>query len=85
MRLGEYDEQAFDSDTAEAALSAHFAPDELNRADIRGLSVARRAAGALIAYLTATQKNSLAHIDHISLYRRSAYMLLISLRGAIWS
>lgn len=76
VRLGEYDEQAFDSDTAEAALSVHFAPDELNRADIRGLSVARRAAGALIAYLTATQKNSLAHIDHISLYRRSAYMLL---------
>lgn len=76
IHMGAFDEQAFESEAAEAALAEHFAAEELKKDEIHGLKVARQAAGALIAYLMSTQKNSLAHIDHITLYRRSAYMLL---------
>ena len=74
--LGEFDDEAYLEENAEEALKAHFPQSDLNQEDIRDLDVARRAAGALIQYLTSTQKNSLQHIDHIALYRRSAYMTL---------
>ena len=74
--LGEFDDEAYLEENAEDALKAHFPQSDLNQEDIRDLDVARRAAGALIQYLTSTQKNSLQHIDHIALYRRSAYMTL---------
>lgn len=76
VRLQEFDDDAYEPENAEAALSHHFPADDLNSAQLRGLDVARQAAGALIGYLTQTQKNGLAHIDHITLYRRGAYMLL---------
>lgn len=72
--LSEFDDEAYLEENAEEALKAHFPQSDLNQEDIRDLDVARRAAGALIQYLTSTQKNSLQHIDHIALYRRSAYM-----------
>ena len=74
--LSEFDDEAYLEENAEEALEAHFPQSDLNQEDIRDLDVARRAAGALIQYLTSTQKNSLQHIDHIALYRRSAYMTL---------
>lgn len=74
--LSEFDDDAYLEENAEEALKAHFPQSDLNQEDIRDLDVARRAAGALIQYLTSTQKNSLQHIDHIALYRRSAYMTL---------
>lgn len=74
--LSEFDDEAYLEENAEEALKAHFPQSDLNQEDIRDLDVARRAAGALIQYLTSTQKNSLQHIDHIALYRRSAYMTL---------
>lgn len=74
--LSEFDDEAYLEENAEEALKAHFPQNDLNQEDIRDLDVARRAAGALIQYLTSTQKNSLQHIDHIALYRRSAYMTL---------
>ena len=74
--LSEFDDEAYIEENAEEALKAHFPQSDLNQEDIRDLDVARRAAGALIQYLTSTQKNSLQHIDHIALYRRSAYMTL---------
>lgn len=74
--LSEFDDEAYLEENAEKALKAHFPQSDLNQEDIRDLDVARRAAGALIQYLTSTQKNSLQHIDHIALYRRSAYMTL---------
>ena len=74
--LSEFDDEAYLEENAEEALKAHFPQSDLNQEDIRDLGVARRAAGALIQYLTSTQKNSLQHIDHIALYRRSAYMTL---------
>ena len=74
--LSEFDDEAYLEENAEEALKAHFPQSDLNQEDIRALDVARRAAGALIQYLTSTQKNSLQHIDHIALYRRSAYMTL---------
>ncbi len=74
--LSEFDDGAYLEENAEEALKAHFPQSDLNQEDIRDLDVARRAAGALIQYLTSTQKNSLQHIDHIALYRRSAYMTL---------
>lgn len=74
--LSEFDDEAYLDENAEEALKAHFPQSDLNQEDIRDLDVARRAAGALIQYLTSTQKNSLQHIDHIALYRRSAYMTL---------
>lgn len=74
--LSEFDDEAYLEENAEEALKAHFSQSDLNQEDIRDLDVARRAAGALIQYLTSTQKNSLQHIDHIALYRRSAYMTL---------
>lgn len=74
--LSEFDDEAYLEENAEEALKAHFPQSDLNQEDIRDLDVARRAAGALIQYLTSTQKNSLQHIDHIALYQRSAYMTL---------
>lgn len=74
--LSEFDDEAYLEENAEEALKAHFPQSDLNQEDIRDLDLARRAAGALIQYLTSTQKNSLQHIDHIALYRRSAYMTL---------
>lgn len=74
--LSEFDDEAYLEENAEEALKAHFPQSDLNQEDIRDLDVARRAAGALIQYLTSTQKNSLQHVDHIALYRRSAYMTL---------
>ena len=74
--LSEFDDEAYLEENAEEALKAHFPQSDRNQEDIRDLDVARRAAGALIQYLTSTQKNSLQHIDHIALYRRSAYMTL---------
>lgn len=74
--LSEFDDETYLEENAEEALKAHFPQSDLNQEDIRDLDVARRAAGALIQYLTSTQKNSLQHIDHIALYRRSAYMTL---------
>ena len=74
--LSEFADEAYLDENAEKALKAHFPQSDLNQEDIRDLDVARRAAGALIQYLTSTQKNSLQHIDHIALYRRSAYMTL---------
>ena len=74
--LSEFDDEAYLEENAEEALKAHFPQSDLNQENIRDLDVARRAAGALIQYLTSTQKNSLQHIDHIALYRRSAYMTL---------
>ena len=74
--LQQYDDAAYEPENAERALSEHFTPEDLRQEDIRGLTVARQAAGALIGYLTGTQKNGLVHIDHIALYRRSAYMVL---------
>ncbi len=74
--LSEFDDETYLEENAEKALKAHFPQSDLNQEDIRDLDVARRAAGALIQYLTSTQKNSLQHIDHIALYRRSAYMTL---------
>ena len=76
VSLSEFDDEAYLEENAEEALKAHFPQSDLNQEDIRDLDVARRAAGALIQYLTSTQKNSLQHIDHIALYRRSAYMTL---------
>ena len=74
--LGEFDDEAYTAERAESALSRHFAASELQQDGVKGIPVARRAAGALLEYLDSTQRVDLKHIDHIALYDRAAFMLL---------
>jgi len=68
-------EELFQYAQASKALAAHFGKGvaELGLAD-RRLGVS--AAGALLAYLTETQKNALSHILAIQPYERSRFMAL---------
>jgi len=65
---------AFSHDTAEQALAKHFGTASLEgfgfvdgQADVQAI----RAAGAILDYLTETQKSSLEHIDRLVPYRTS--------------
>ncbi|MDO5110859.1 MAG: DNA mismatch repair protein MutS [Clostridia bacterium] len=71
-----YDNWAFAHDQAYTRILGHFKVSSLDGFGCEDMRCAVSAAGALIAYLEETQKNTLAHIRRIRPVRRSAYMQL---------
>jgi DNA mismatch repair protein MutS len=71
-----YDTWAFEYDYAKSTLEEHFNTATLNGYGCEDLKHGVSAAGALMHYLKYTQKNSLSHINHISLSRSNTYMTL---------
>ena len=61
---------------AKAALLAHFHVQSLDTYGIGAMKLGVRAAGALMSYLEETQKNALEHMNAISEYHDSRYMML---------
>ncbi len=70
------DSRNFEPAKAEARLLRHFNISSLSPFGCDKMALAVPAAGALMAYLEETQKNSLAHIRKISVTRRSLFMAL---------
>ncbi len=71
-----YAKWAFDPETAKKNLLSHFRLADLSGYGCEGMTEGICAAGALLAYLNETQKNALEHINAISVYRRSSFMVL---------
>ena len=61
---------------AKAALLSHFKVQSLDTYGIGAMKLGVRAAGALMSYLEETQKNALEHMNAISEYHDSRYMML---------
>ena len=71
-----YAKWAFDPETARKNLLSHFKLVDLSGYGCEDMEAGICAAGALLAYLNETQKNSLTHINTISVYKRSSFMVL---------
>lgn len=74
--LQQYAESAYLLNAATERLQAHFGVQTLAGFGCEGLPYAVSAAGALMQYLSDTQKNALSHIHSIRTLRRSSYMTL---------
>ena len=61
---------------AKTALLSHFGGQSLDALGIDGLRLGVRAAGALMKYLSETQKNALEHMTRIERYYDKRYMML---------
>ncbi|MBP3645221.1 MAG: DNA mismatch repair protein MutS [Clostridia bacterium] len=61
---------------AKTALSEHFSVQSLDALGISSMRLGVRAAGALMKYLSETQKNALQHMTKIAPYHDSKYMML---------
>lgn len=71
-----YHSWAYESHNALNKLLSHFNVKMLSGYGCENMPRAISAAGALIAYLEETQRNTLQHINKISTYTRSDYMVL---------
>ncbi len=71
-----YPDFTFEPDFAADTLCLHFGVNNLSGFGADEQSVSVGAAGALLDYLKETQKNSLAHINAISVITKEAYMSL---------
>ena len=68
----------FDDGLCVKALKEHFKVNSLEGLGLTDFNCGQISAGALLQYLYETQKNSLAHLSHISTYTTGKYMLLDS-------
>ena len=68
----------FKESEAVRLLTRHFSVASVSALGLDDLPAALLAAGALLAYLEETQKNSLQHIDRLQIYNPSRYMILDS-------
>lgn len=66
----------FDDDMCKKALTDHFKVYDLSALGIDNYDVGTNAAGALMQYLTETQKNSLSHLTQIIPYSTNKLMIL---------
>jgi len=71
-----YGDWAFETETAKKNILSHFGLMNLDRFECADLPAGIGAAGALLAYLSETQKNTLAHISDLKVDRRRDYMVL---------
>jgi DNA mismatch repair protein MutS len=71
-----FDDYYFSPDFAYEKLVKHFHVANLDGFGVSEKSVAVAAAGAVLAYLEETQKNALAHIRKLTLYRTADYLLI---------
>lgn len=74
--VGSYQDWAFEYQNARKNLLTHFKVADLSGFGCEEMRSGICAAGALLAYLNDTQKNTLSHISGIRVYRRSEYMVL---------
>lgn len=72
----EYALWAYNEHTALKNVLDHFHVAGLDGYGCANMTAAISASGALLAYLNETQKNSLEHINRISLYRQEAFLVL---------
>ncbi len=68
----------FSDETAQGVLLRHFKVNNLAGLGLTDYSCGTIAAGALLQYLYETQKNSLSHLTHLSLYSTGKYMIIDS-------
>ncbi|MBE9546995.1 MAG: DNA mismatch repair protein MutS, partial [Proteobacteria bacterium] len=66
----------FGHDAAVAILGEYFPEDVLNRVDVEGRPAMAEAAGAVLRYVTETQKDRLVHINDIKWYDTAGYLML---------
>ncbi|MGI6706868.1 MAG: DNA mismatch repair protein MutS [Clostridia bacterium] len=71
-----YHSWSFEYETAYRKLLRHFQVHNLQGFGCQDLHEGICAAGALLEYLTQTQKKALSHINHINAYRQETYMIL---------
>lgn len=76
LSIKPYSFQNFDYRKAHKTLTNHFATNSLESFGCSEMTIGIGCAGALISFLTETQKNSLKHINKLSVYTTNAYMLL---------
>lgn len=76
IRISKIDEWIFSFDFANDLLLNHFNTKTLKGFGIEYLDAGLISAGAVLNYLKETQKGNLAHLNKISLYNPSDYMLL---------
>lgn len=76
MLITEYPDWAFAEVTARKNLLTHFQVASLDGFGCSQKTKGIRAAGALLNYLNETQKNALAHINHIAVYQRDQSMII---------
>jgi DNA mismatch repair protein MutS len=78
IRITKIDEWIFNYDFTKDILLEHFNTKTLKGFGIEKLSAGNVAAGVVLNYLKETQKGKLAHLNKISLYNPSDYMMLDS-------
>jgi len=71
-----YHSWSFEYETAYRKLLHHFQVYNLQGFGCQDMHEGICAAGALLEYLTETQKKALAHINHINTHRQETYMIL---------
>jgi len=76
LRISKIDDWIFSRDFANDLLLNHFNTKTLKGFGIEYLDSGLISAGAILNYLKETQKGNLAHLNKISLYNPSDYMLL---------
>ena len=78
IRIASMEAWHFQEDRNTECLLRHFHVASLEALGLKDRSLSVMASGALIEYLTETQKQSLDHISHLQLYQVDDYMLLDS-------
>jgi len=76
LRITKLEDWIFNFDFANELLKNHFKTVTLKGFGIENLSVGIIAAGAVLNYLNETQRVNLSHLNRISLYNPSDYMIL---------
>ncbi len=76
LRLTKIEDWIFNPDFAKELLRNHFNTVTLKGFGIEGLTVGLVAAGVVLHYLQDTQKVNLSHINKISIYNPTEYMIL---------
>ena len=76
ITLFQLESWCFDDDMCKKALTDHFKVYDLSALGIDNYDVGTNAAGALMQYLTETQKNSLSHLTQIIPYSTNKFMIL---------
>ena len=77
--------ESFDLDWATESLLRHFEVSSLEAFGCDRLPLAVRAAGAIIDYLSTTQRSTSAHMTSLRTYSTERHMVLDPRRGATWN
>ena len=78
ISINKIDAWHFEEDSCQKLLCKHFKVNTLTALGVDDFMAGQIAAGAVLAYLYETQKNSLSNITHLNPYIASKYMLLDS-------